>query len=640
MATTTRIGLLSGSIILKNIPISVAPSILAASRYAIGIPLKKFLNRRTLNALQPAISHNSTILPFRLMCSSGKSTNVIYNGTILIPGSSIDQKIRVSIIRLPVGLILDKTYPKIPLHKISNIRHPIIIYNIFIYASPKLALFHALTSRAGWYADGTWWETVGEWKVCENRFKNGMGKVFDYIRQKGMRPGIWLEPEVMGINCPILDKFTDDCFFMRHGKKVIDHGRYHFDFRNKKVTYFLNGVVDGLIPDYSWLWIDGFGNERTDINTPFAPEFNIQFTKPYKNYFNKPVFWKLNNPDTHLRAGLESIFFGQWFYALMVGIHGLNICSYKLKNKEYVSYFIRHMKMICSMYELSCYDCKLFGNTELYPRGAILDNLDSIGTIGMNLCDYYEMTNDSNALTVISALTDAALNNIPRFEDGTYYRIDTMWADDIYMSCPFLVRAARVLGRTECYDEVIRQINGFKKRLWIEDEKLLSHIYFPHTKLPNRVPWGRGNGWMALTLTEIIRFLPDSYAKEKEEIKAFFKEFCEGILNALDTEKYIFHQVLNRHESYEETSCSCMFIIAFIRGFKYGLLDKKYADAAKRVWQTVTETSIDDLGNVYNVCMGSGCSMENEYYFNIPTKINDDHGTGIVLLAGSEILSL
>lgn len=103
---------------------------------------------------------------------------------------------------------------------------------------------------AGWYADGTWWETVGEWKVCESRFRNGMGEVFDYIRQKGMKPGIWLEPEVMGINCPILDKFTDDCFFMRHGKKVIDHGRYHFDFRNKKVTDFLDSVVDGLVKDY------------------------------------------------------------------------------------------------------------------------------------------------------------------------------------------------------------------------------------------------------------------------------------------------------------------------------------------------------------------------------------------------------
>lgn len=103
---------------------------------------------------------------------------------------------------------------------------------------------------AGWYADGTWWETVGEWKVCERRFPNGMGEVFDYIRKKGMKPGIWLEPEVMGINCPILDRFSDDCFFMRHGKRVIDHGRYHFDFRNNQVTDFLDGVVDGLIRDY------------------------------------------------------------------------------------------------------------------------------------------------------------------------------------------------------------------------------------------------------------------------------------------------------------------------------------------------------------------------------------------------------
>ena len=103
---------------------------------------------------------------------------------------------------------------------------------------------------AGWYADGTWWETVGEWEVCEKRFPGGMKKVFDYIREKGMKPGIWLEPESMGINCPILNRFDDSCFFMRHGKRVIDHGRYQLDFRNKKVTEFLDEVVDRLVNDY------------------------------------------------------------------------------------------------------------------------------------------------------------------------------------------------------------------------------------------------------------------------------------------------------------------------------------------------------------------------------------------------------
>ncbi len=113
---------------------------------------------------------------------------------------------------------------------------------------------------AGWYADGTWWETVGEWQVCEKRFPNGMKEVFDYIRSKGMIGGIWLEPESIGIKCPILDQFDDDCFFMRHGKRVIDHGRYHLDFRNKKVTDFLDGVVDRLATEY------GVGYFKFDYN--------------------------------------------------------------------------------------------------------------------------------------------------------------------------------------------------------------------------------------------------------------------------------------------------------------------------------------------------------------------------------------
>lgn len=100
---------------------------------------------------------------------------------------------------------------------------------------------------AGWYADGTWWETVGEWQVCDKRFPNGIKEVFDYIRQKGMKPGIWIEPESMGIHCPILNQFSDDCFFMRHGKRIIDHGRYHFDFRCRQVTDFLNKVIDRLV---------------------------------------------------------------------------------------------------------------------------------------------------------------------------------------------------------------------------------------------------------------------------------------------------------------------------------------------------------------------------------------------------------
>lgn len=113
---------------------------------------------------------------------------------------------------------------------------------------------------AGWYADGTWWETVGEWQPCEWRFRNGIKEVFDYIRSKGMIPGIWLEIEVMGINCPILDQFTDDCFFMRHGKRVIDHGRYQLDFRCDKVRDYATSVIDRVVSEY------GVGYIKMDYN--------------------------------------------------------------------------------------------------------------------------------------------------------------------------------------------------------------------------------------------------------------------------------------------------------------------------------------------------------------------------------------
>ncbi len=113
---------------------------------------------------------------------------------------------------------------------------------------------------AGWYADGYWWETVGEWMPQEKRFPNGIKEVFDYIKSKGMVPGIWLEIEAMGIECPILNQFDDECFFMRHGKKVIDHGRYQLDFNNEKVRQFATSVIDRLVSDY------GVGYIKMDYN--------------------------------------------------------------------------------------------------------------------------------------------------------------------------------------------------------------------------------------------------------------------------------------------------------------------------------------------------------------------------------------
>ena len=112
----------------------------------------------------------------------------------------------------------------------------------------------------GWYSDGFWWDGVGEWLPSKKRFPGGLREVMDYIRSKGMIPGVWLELEVMGIRCPKADRVPDDWYFMRHGKKVYDRSRYQLDFRNPEVIAHADEVIDRLVSEY------GVGYIKMDYN--------------------------------------------------------------------------------------------------------------------------------------------------------------------------------------------------------------------------------------------------------------------------------------------------------------------------------------------------------------------------------------
>lgn len=112
----------------------------------------------------------------------------------------------------------------------------------------------------GWYADGDWWDSVGEWKESRKRFPNGAKEVTDYIRSKGMIPGVWLELEVMGIYCDKAKEVPDDWFFVRHGKRVYDRSRYQLDYRNPDVRAYADSVIDRLVQEY------GVGYIKMDYN--------------------------------------------------------------------------------------------------------------------------------------------------------------------------------------------------------------------------------------------------------------------------------------------------------------------------------------------------------------------------------------
>lgn len=113
---------------------------------------------------------------------------------------------------------------------------------------------------AGWYSSGEWWDGVGEWEPSFERFPNGIQEVTDYIKNKGLIPGLWLEIEVMGINSPLAKKTPKNWFFHRHGKPVIDRSRYQLDFRNPEVQSFADEIISRVVEEY------GIGYIKMDYN--------------------------------------------------------------------------------------------------------------------------------------------------------------------------------------------------------------------------------------------------------------------------------------------------------------------------------------------------------------------------------------
>ncbi|MHA6524118.1 glycoside hydrolase family 36 protein [Tessaracoccus sp. G1721] len=114
---------------------------------------------------------------------------------------------------------------------------------------------------AGWYDDsGHWWDSVGEWLPSATRFPGGLGEVIDRIHERGMTPGLWLEPEVIGVRSAMAARLPDEAFLQRHGQRLVEQDRHHLDLRHPAARAHLDGVVDRLVRDF------GVGFFKLDYN--------------------------------------------------------------------------------------------------------------------------------------------------------------------------------------------------------------------------------------------------------------------------------------------------------------------------------------------------------------------------------------
>jgi unsaturated rhamnogalacturonyl hydrolase len=203
------------------------------------------------------------------------------------------------------------------------------------------------------------------------------------------------------------------------------------------------------------------------------------------------------------------------------------------------------------------------------------------------------------------------------------------WIDDMYMITILQVQAFRATGDKVYLDRAALEMVAYLDKL-----QQPNGLFYHGPKFP--FFWGRGNGWVAAGMTELLSELPAAHP-QRARIMEGYQKMMEALLKNQDADG-MWHQLIDHPESYEETSSSAMFTYAFITGVKKGwLTDPAYATAARKAWLAL-QNYIDADGNVDKVCVGTGQTNSLEFYLNRPTQKGNPHGQAPVLWCAVALL--
>jgi unsaturated rhamnogalacturonyl hydrolase len=182
--------------------------------------------------------------------------------------------------------------------------------------------------------------------------------------------------------------------------------------------------------------------------------------------------------------------------------------------------------------------------------------------------------------------------------DGIIYHTQEptkfIMSDAFYMLPPFLAAAGE-------YDEALKQIEGYRKYLYHSRDQLYSHIWDgPNKKFEREDFWGVGNGWTAAGLTRVIKLLPENRTEDKKRLIAYVQEVVDGCIKYM-REDGLFHNVINKPDTFTEVNLSQMISYSIFRGVKAGYLESDYLEKAQKMRKAANE-QVDNMGYVQNVC--------------------------------------
>ena len=268
--------------------------------------------------------------------------------------------------------------------------------------------------------------------------------------------------------------------------------------------------------------------------------------------------------------------------------------------------------------------------------------LDDCGAVCAAAIKTMRLGADTKLRTLIDGYISYITTKEYRLSDGTLARNrpqkNTLWLDDLFMGIPAIAQMGKLTGDNKYYDDAIKQLLQYSQRMFNKDLGLYMHGWVEEMTVHPEFHWARANGWALMAMTELLDVLPENYPRRNliiEQLKAQVK----GLAGFQSGEGF-WHQLLDRPDSYLETSATAIYAYCIARAVNKGWIDAKaYAPMCLLAWNAVT-TKVNAKGQVEGTCVGTGMAFDPAFYYYRPVNVFAAHGYGPVLLAGAEVINL
>lgn len=250
--------------------------------------------------------------------------------------------------------------------------------------------------------------------------------------------------------------------------------------------------------------------------------------------------------------------------------------------------------------------------------------------------------NQSDFKPLIDNHINYILNKEHRLKDGTLARNrpqpNTLWLDDMFMGLPALAQMGKLTGQTKYYDDAAKQVLLFADKMFNKEKGVYMHGWVEGMTEHPQFHWARANGWGILTKVELLEVLPQNHPA-RPKILNLLKAHIKG-LTKYQSGSGFWHQLLDKEDSYLETSATAIYTFAMAKAINRGWIDPiAYAPMTLLGWNALA-TKITEKGQVDGTCVGTGMGFDPAFYYHRPVSPYAAHAYGPALLAGAEVITL